>query len=336
MRIWLFFGYLFLFSTCTLSSQQQTMSNNISAISLLTTPWGTENAAIRSKEFSPGGLAVAANTMLAPFIFQTGVDQHVYIVDPQNEYLSIFNKNQELENKIQLDKLSAYDIQSFQLIDTKRGLFLCQNSDDHYSIVLLDWKNDLLQETTLGKHKDVHLSKNNALGKRYCWTVNDDYSGQLHELTFGAEGVQVKALTSDFPFASSYVFVHEQEAIGIRYFPDLSKRGLEILNLLSKAHQTIPCDDALYGALLYPIGISATGLFACYQSPKEGLPLGRVYTLGLDGKLLKQYDLHEELGLSEDYKLIPYDNWTLQADGQLTVGAYSNAEVQVLQLDITR
>lgn len=314
------------------------MNNNTSAVALLTAPWGTAPAQIKSKEVSSGmGFEMTATSQLAPFLFKTGPNSACAVLDPNFEFLSIFDGNQNLSKQVPLGEvLQGYAVTAFDLIDNQRALFLCLDTKGSYSLLLYNWSTATSNKAVLGQHKDVHLSTNNALGKRYCWTVNDDYSGQLHELTFGAKGIQAKALTSDFPFASSYVFVHEQEAVGVRYFQDLNKRGLETLNLLSKAHQTIPCDDALYGALLYPIGISATGLFACYQSPKEGLPLGRVYTLGLDGKLLKQYDLHEELGLSEDYKLIPYDNWTLQADGQLTVGAYSNAEVQVLQLDITR
>lgn len=336
MKLWLLLlGLLISHWSCNRGYPK--INDTISMKSHLTITWGREKAQI-SPKYIPSGLALeeTPTTQLAPFLFQVDAELNTYIIDANFSQLTIFDEKKSFRQKLELpDILKALSIVNFECYKPHYCAILANDQGNSY--YLIDWNltTNTTQKIALGDYRGAQLiyPRKAAPSTLYCWTENDDYTGQLW--SFSTQDLN-QHNKKNLPFIASRLFYWNHKIVGIKYFDQLNKRGLELVDLNSTVSQEIVCSKQLYGSLLYPIGMDDNGNLFTYGLPTEDQPYGIIYTISKDGILQDKNSLHETLNLNKlkGGELTPYNMWKVLSNGTILLGVMTEKELSVLKVHL--
>lgn len=138
------------------------------------------------------------------------------------------------------------------------------------------------------------------------------------------------------PIHASKVYEKEGNIMGVKFFPELNRRGLISVNLKTEEVQEVVGAKELYGPLIYPFGMNQAGDLFTYGLRKED-NYGTIYNISKEC-VLKEYKSFNSLMSARfpDFAntILTYNqNWKVLSDGTIILAVMTEKEVHAIALE---
>lgn len=328
---------IFLITSCTVNTISQKKHNNTHSMkSLLVVPFGEKQAEIIPTHVSSGlAFEVTPTTKLAPILFEIEEDR-IYIIDASFQFLNIFNKNSFIQQIALTSVVANHSIQSFKILNEKECLLVVSDGESDYQLIHWNFQTKETHSISLGSYREVQLAPSSDKNSLYYWAEKEDYSGVLWQFA-AADLKKTPTKFEQLPIHSSKVFEKEGNLIGVKFFPELNRRGLVSVNLKTEAIQEKVCDKELYGPLISPFGMNQVGDLFTYGSPEEDQVYGTIYNITPKGVLKENKSFNSlmsaRFSTPASTVLTPYQSWKVLTDGTIVLAVMTEKEVHVIALE---